>query len=100
MKSADRKQISDDTAKRSRSTVNPKLDRETFEMGRELEYFSEKELRAQIGYTADFWPVAVLRELIDNALDAAEIAGVQPIVEITTLDDCITVSDNGASFYN
>lgn len=95
MISANRNQTSDYAAKRSRPATNPKLDRETFEMSHELEYFSEKELRAQIGYTIDFWPVAVLRELIDNALDAAEITGVHPVIEITTSGDCITVTDNG-----
>ena len=71
------------------------LQRETFETSRELEYFSEKELRAQIGHDPNFWPVAILRELIDNALDAAELASVLPEIDITTADDCITVTDNG-----
>src|SRR5690606_8006700 len=71
------------------------LQRETFETSRALEYFSEKELRAQIGFDVDYWPVAILRELIDNALDAAEAAGVPPEIGVSTADDTITVTDNG-----
>ncbi len=36
-----------------------------------------------------------LTRKIDNALDAAELAGVPPVIEITTTDDRITVTDNG-----
>ena len=71
------------------------LERETFETSRELEYFSEKELTAQIGYEPEYWPVAILRELVDNALDAAESVDVLPKIKITTDNDCISVSDNG-----
>ena len=71
------------------------LEREIFETSRELEYFSEKELTAQIGYEPECWPVAILRELVDNALDAAESVGVLPKIKITTDNDCISVSDNG-----
>ena len=72
------------------------LKRETFETSRELEYFSEKELLAQIGHDTKFWPVAILRELIDNGLDAAELAGVPPVIDITTSGDTVTVVDNGS----
>jgi DNA topoisomerase VI subunit B len=71
------------------------LQREVFETNRILEYFTEKELRAQIGYGVEFWPVAILRELIDNSLDACEAASVQPVIEVEVRDDLIIVSDNG-----
>ena len=71
------------------------LNRVTFETSRALEYFSAKELQAQIGFTSDYWPVAILRELIDNALDACEGIGVAPDIHITTSDDTICVRDNG-----
>jgi DNA topoisomerase VI subunit B len=71
------------------------LKRQIFKTSRECEYFTEKELRAQIGYDSYYWPLAVLRELIDNALDACEMAGVSPRVDIEVEDDRITVSDNG-----
>lgn len=78
------------------NSVSAVLQRETFETSRELEYLTEKELRAQIGHAPPFWPVAILRELIDNGLDAAELSGVQPTIEISTANDILTVSDNGA----
>jgi len=71
------------------------LNRETFETSRELEYFSEKELRAQIGHDTNFWPVAILRELIDNSLDACEKSSTAPVIEIEITDDYMQVADNG-----
>ena len=71
------------------------LTRETFETSREAEYFTEKELRAQIGHGPEYWPVAIVRELIDNGLDACEMAGVLPEITVTAEDDQITVVDNG-----
>ena len=56
-------------------TLTP-LERTTFETNRELEFFSEKELSMQIGHGRDLWPVALTKELIDNALDACETAGI------------------------
>lgn len=70
------------------------LERTAFETSRELEYFSESELRQQIGYAPPFWPVAILRELIDNALDACE-GEAHPQIEASIGDDRITVTDNG-----
>jgi DNA topoisomerase VI subunit B len=69
--------------------------RSAFETSRLLDYFSEKELTTQIGHTAQFWPVAILRELIDNALDACEGTGVPPENTVTTADDVLSVTDNG-----
>lgn len=71
------------------------LQRETFETSRELEYFSEKELRAQIGHDTNFWPIAILRELIDNSLDACEKTGIAPFIDIEITDDFMQVADNG-----
>ncbi|MFH1743230.1 MAG: ATP-binding protein [bacterium] len=71
------------------------LQRTTFKTSRLLEYFSEKELTMQIGHTRLMWPIALLKELIDNALDACEGAGVQPVIEVTIEDDSVLVRDNG-----
>jgi DNA topoisomerase VI subunit B len=54
------------------------FERTTFQTSRLLEFFSEKELQLQIGFAIEQWPIALLKELIDNALDAAESAGVPP----------------------
>lgn len=76
-------------------TMSTTLQRTTFETSRLLEYFSEKELSLQIGYGRGDWPVALLKELIDNALDACESAGVAPELAITIEPDRLSVQDNG-----
>jgi DNA topoisomerase VI subunit B len=55
-----------------------KLNRTHFEISRELEFFSKKELQMQIGHREELWLLALLKELIDNALDACETASVPP----------------------
>jgi DNA topoisomerase VI subunit B len=73
-----------------------RLNRQTFTTSRELEYFTEKELVTQTGYSRQEWfPRVVLKELVDNALDAAEGAGVAPAVTITLDETALTISDNG-----
>lgn len=69
--------------------------RQTFEVSRKLEYFSAGELEMQIGHGRDWWPAAILKELVDNALDACEVAGTSPRVEVTIDEDALTVQDNG-----
>jgi len=72
-----------------------KLDRQVFETSRELEFFSEKELMMQIGYDQDLWPIALLKELLDNALDACEVAGIAPQIEVKITKNSFSVADNG-----
>jgi DNA topoisomerase VI subunit B len=69
--------------------------RTTFTTSRLLDFFSEKELTAQTGHAIAQWPLVVLKELVDNALDACEEANVAPDVEIVVDDTGITVIDNG-----
>ncbi|MGA2467344.1 MAG: hypothetical protein ABSH06_23735 [Thermodesulfobacteriota bacterium] len=71
------------------------LKRTTFEVSRELEFFDEKELTMQIGHEKESWPLCVLKELIDNGLDACETAGIPPEIEVTVKDDSLSVRDNG-----
>ena len=78
-----------------RAAHNVKLDRTTFETSRPLDFCSEKELTAQTGHKVDEWPLVVLKEGMDNALDACEEAGVAPEIRITVDDGGITVADNG-----
>lgn len=56
---------------------------------------SEKELTAQIGHHPQAWPLALLKELIDNALDAADNAGIAPVLSVELSGDFFTVADNG-----
>ena len=71
------------------------LERTVFEVNRELEFFSEKELQMQIGHGREWWPVALLKELVDNGLDACETANVAPRIEVVVEPDSFSVRDNG-----
>ncbi len=71
------------------------LERTTFHTSRLLEFFSEKELQMQIGHDKAQWPLALLKELIDHALDACETAGIAPEITVTIEQDAISVQDNG-----
>jgi DNA topoisomerase VI subunit B len=72
------------------------FERKTFTINRALEFFSEKELTMQIGHPRHMWPIALVKELIDNALDACEggAAGA-PEIMVTVESDEVTVADNG-----
>src|ERR1700736_5126528 len=71
------------------------LDRLVFTTSRLAEFCSEKELINQTGHDSDEWPLVVLKELIDNALDACEEAGAAPAIHVEVSDAKITVFDNG-----
>jgi DNA topoisomerase VI subunit B len=58
----------------------PTLGRTTFRSGRLLDFCSRKELIAQTGHREDQWPLVALKELVDDALDACEDAGIAPVV--------------------
>ena len=76
----------------------PRLERSTFETSRLLEFFSEKELAMQIGHPPELWPLALLKELIDNSLDGVESADGEPSaprVSIVVEDNALSVQDNG-----
>ena len=73
----------------------PTLERTTFRTSRLLEFCSRKELVAQTGHEPDAWPLVVLKELVDNALDACEEAGVAPEIAVRSTPGAITVVDNG-----
>ena len=81
-----------------------KIERVAFTTSRLMEFCTEKELVAQTGHEAHKWPLVVIKELVDNALDACEEAEprVAPVivkVEITTgkrrKPTRIVVADNG-----
>jgi DNA topoisomerase VI subunit B len=71
------------------------LVRTAFTTSRLLEFFSEKELTLQMGCTPDLWPLALLKELVDNALDACETAGVAPEIAVRIEPDAFSIADNG-----
>jgi hypothetical protein len=71
------------------------LQRATFRTSRLLDFASEKELVAQTGHRRQAWPLVILKELVDNAIDACEEAGAAPEIAITVDKTGITVADNG-----
>jgi len=77
-----------------------KLKRITFETSRAAEYFDARELQAQTGQPASNFATVALKELMDNALDACETAGVAPEagIEAREVEGLIrlSVSDNGS----
>ncbi|WP_145081744.1 hypothetical protein [Aureliella helgolandensis] len=72
-----------------------KLVRLHFETNRALDFLSRKELVAQTGHQVAEWPLVCLKELVDNALDACEEAGVPPRIQVCVDESGLTISDNG-----
>jgi len=72
-----------------------RLERQVFETSRLMEFFTEKELTMQIGHPRRHWPIALLKELIDNGLDAAEKTGNTPEIKVEIGKDYFSVRDNG-----
>ena len=71
------------------------LNRTTFRTSRLLDFCSKKELIAQTGHKPEHWPFVIIKELVDNALDACEEEGIAPEISITVDESSITVADNG-----
>jgi hypothetical protein len=72
-----------------------KLTRTTFHTSREMDFFSEKELTTQTGHEIGEWPLVIVKELLDNALDACEDADIPPVIDVVADATSITVRDNG-----
>ena len=76
---------------RARTTLH----RQAFTTSRLMEYFTEKELVFQTGHDREQWPEVALKELVDNALDAAEDSDISPEITVAIQGDVLTVADNG-----
>jgi hypothetical protein len=72
-----------------------RLKRETFQTSRLLEFCSRKELVNQTGHSIEQWPLVILKELVDNAVDAAEEADEAPVIKIEVCAGKIVIEDNG-----
>ncbi len=74
-------------------------DRTHFSVSRAAEYFDVRELQAQTGQPVSAFGEVVLKELLDNSLDACESAGIDPEISIgiAVSEQRIrtAVSDNG-----
>ena len=53
-----------------------------FKTSRLQEFCNKRELVAQTGQPVEAWPLVILKEVADNALDEAEEAGVPPRVSV------------------
>ena len=60
-----------------------------------MEFCTRRELVNQTGHDISDWPLVVIKELVDNALDAAEEAEIAPVVSITMKGRSIIIKDNG-----
>jgi hypothetical protein len=69
------------------------LQRTSFRTSRLLDFCSREELIAQTGHQPEDWPLVVLKELVDNALDACEEAGTAPESAVRVDENGITVID-------
>jgi|ERR1700677_1610572 DNA topoisomerase VI subunit B len=79
--------------------MTDRLERTHFATSRAAEFLELRALQAQTGQAADAFGDVVVKELLDNALDAAESAGRAPVIEIE-IDPgdeitYVTVTDNG-----
>jgi DNA topoisomerase VI subunit B len=60
-----------------------------------MEFCTRRELVNQTGHDYPEWPLVVLKELVDNALDACEEAEAAPAIAITVEPGSIIIEDNG-----
>jgi DNA topoisomerase VI subunit B len=71
------------------------LERTAFSTSVLLDFCSRRELVTQTGHEPHDWPLVALKELVDNALDAAEEAGIAPEIAVRVDETGIMVQDNG-----
>ena len=71
------------------------LQRETFRTSRLGDFFTLDELEQQTGHASVWWPEVILKELIDNGLDACEQAGVAPEITVRFRGHKLEIRDNG-----
>lgn len=71
------------------------MTRTAFTVSRAAEFFSEKELQMQMGASRYYWLPMLLKELIDNALDACEGADTFAEINVTVTDEFVQVQDSG-----
>ena len=79
--------------------MSVRLERTAFEASRAAEYFDARQLSTLTGAPTSEFASVCLKELIENALDACETAGVAPEIDVEVQYEQgvirLTVSDNG-----
>ena len=59
-----------------------------------MEFCSQRELQSQTGHSVNDWPLVIAKELLDNALDAAEESEVAPGITVVVEPGRIIIQDN------
>ena len=72
------------------------FERKAFSVSRLADFATISELTKQTGQPVENWPLVVVKELADNALDDAEKTGVAPEIEIVVTQSSITLADHGS----
>jgi hypothetical protein len=78
-----------------------KIERVAFTTSRLMEFCTEKELVAQTGHESYEWPPVIVKELVDNGIDACEEAEIAPVIKVTIATGKsgrptrIVIEDNG-----
>jgi histidine kinase/DNA gyrase B/HSP90-like ATPase len=72
-----------------------KITRVPFTVSRLMEFCNRRELTNQTGHDASEWPLVILKELVDNALDECEEAGIAPVIDIEVDGNKIIIADSG-----
>jgi hypothetical protein len=72
-----------------------KITRVPFTVSRLMEFCNRRELVNQTSHDTFEWPLVVVKEAVDNALDECEEAGVPPEIGIDVDGDKIVITDNG-----
>ena len=72
-----------------------KLTRVPFTVSRLMEFCTRRELVNQTGHDVSEWALVVLKELVDNAIDACEEAEIAPVISVTVGRGSIAIEDNG-----
>ena len=65
---------------------DPALERKVFSVSRAADFLDARALVSQTGQPETRFGSVVVKELLDNALDACETAGAEPEIEVTTTD--------------
>jgi DNA topoisomerase VI subunit B len=72
-----------------------KLTRVPFTVSRLMEFCTRRELVNQTGHDVLEWPLVIVKELTDNAIDACEEAEIPPVISVAVKRGSIVIEDNG-----
>ena len=84
-----------DHQERPTKRAQHKLTRVPFTVSRLMEFCNRRELVNQTGHDVFEWPLVVLKELVDNAIDACEEAEIAPVISVTVEGGSMVIEDNG-----